>query len=64
MKNYVIIGGKDCDGYFTPKIYKFETEEEAFDFAQSSNEWSDGLIYDNVDYQRAFEYSKEYEINF
>lgn len=63
-KNLVIVSGKDCDGYFTPNVYEFKTEEEAYDFCNSCNEGSDGLIYENVDYNRAIEYLETYDLNF
>jgi len=46
---WVIAHGLDCDGYNDGHIYSFGTNTEADKFADSSNECSDGLLYEVVD---------------
>jgi len=49
MKNltthWVLTFGRDCDGYNSGRIYKFNNEQDAQDFEQNLNEGSDGLQY-------------------
>ena len=40
----VQIGGKDCDGMPCNKVYSFDSYEEACEFVEDYNDWSDGLV--------------------
>lgn len=62
---WVIAHGVDCDGCNDGSIYPFNTKEEADDFSDESNEWSDGIqhsVIDSVDELMKYcsEYSKDF----
>lgn len=44
--NYWVLGiGSDCDGYNRGHITAFSDRDEANNYADSQNEWSDGIRY-------------------
>ena len=43
--HWVIACGSDCDGYIRADVSQFASENEAKDYAERLNEWSDGVQY-------------------
>lgn len=44
--NYWVIAlGSDCDGYNSGRVASFAFEQDANDYADGQNEWSDGIRY-------------------
>jgi len=43
--HWVIACGSDCDGYSQGQVSQFASENEAQDYAERQNEWSDGIQY-------------------
>lgn len=44
--NYWVIGiGSDCDGYNRGHVTPFADADEAYNYADNQNEWSDGIHY-------------------
>lgn len=44
----VISVGTDCDGCSSDQVYRFQTKQEAEEFAESANAGSDGLFYEVI----------------
>ncbi len=42
---FMLKGGRDCDGGFTPGVERFENRSEAYKCLNSHMEGSDGLVY-------------------
>jgi len=42
---WVIAVGRDCDGYNSGRVEPFADKEEAINFANEMNDWSDGIGY-------------------
>jgi len=42
---WVIATGKDCDGYNRGCVTPFEFEQDAVEYSDKQNEWSDGMQY-------------------
>jgi len=42
---WVIAVGTDCDGYNSGRVEAFSFEQDAIDYADVQNEWSDGISY-------------------
>jgi hypothetical protein len=62
--HWVLTFGRDCDGYNSGRIYKFNNEQDAQDFAHNLNEGSDGLQYRVTDSLNELEeYCLEYDLN-
>lgn len=60
IRFYVVGYGKDCYGHNSGKVYHFDNLLEAFDFTDSCNEGSDGILYKVVTYEEAIEYLNEF----
>jgi hypothetical protein len=43
--HWVIACGSDCDGYIRADVSQFASENEARNYAERLNEWSDGVQY-------------------
>lgn len=46
LADYWVLGtGKDCDGCNSGHVASFSNLDEAHEYADSQNEWSDGICY-------------------
>lgn len=62
MKNYIITGGTDCDGFSKNEIMRFTTEETAKRVEQEWTEGGDGITYCAVDVVQAQLYAIECDL--
>ena len=62
--HWVIAYGKDCDGYNSGHIYKFDNEKDAYNCEKNLNDWSDGLrYYATSNWLNVEEYCDDYNKN-